>query len=123
KYEQAVKTFEQLEAASKGHHFAKNALAVAYAITWKFNKAREIIKQLKETAVNEYVAHTVTALAAAYLDDLDEAFRLLDKAYSDRDPLIIAIKYENWVPENLREDDRYHLLLEKIGFPEPAVSY
>ncbi|MFL5809374.1 MAG: tetratricopeptide repeat protein, partial [Flavisolibacter sp.] len=92
KYEQAVKTFEQLEAASKGHHFAKNALAVAYAITWKFNKAREIIKQLKETAVNEYVAHTVTALAAAYLDDLDEAFRLLDKAYSDRDPLIIAIK-------------------------------
>jgi len=123
KYEEAIKTFEQLEKDSRGHHFAKNALAVAYAITWKFNKARGIINELKERAAREYVAHTITGLAAAYLDNLDEAFEFLEKAFADRDPLLIAIKHERWVPENLREDDRFQSLIERVGFPETLVSY
>jgi adenylate cyclase len=123
RYEEAIKTFEALERDSKGHHFAKNALAVAYAITWKFNKAREIIRELKDKSAKEYVAHTVTGIAAAYLDDLDEAFWFLDKAFADRDPLLIAIKHESWVPENLREDERFQQLLERVGFPEEVNSY
>ena len=69
------------------------------------------------------MAHTITGLAAAYLDNLDEAFEFLEKAFADRDPLLIAIKHERWVPENLREDDRFQSLIERVGFPETLVSY
>jgi adenylate cyclase len=115
KYEIAVATLEQLEKDSKGHHFALNALAIAYCVTWKFNKARAIIDQIKEKGKDEYVAYTITALAAAYLDDLDEAFELLARAFADRDPLLTSIKYEHWVPDNLRQDERFQKLLEKVG--------
>jgi adenylate cyclase len=117
KYEEAISAFEKLERNSKGHHFAQNALIIAYGITWKFNKAKAMLEEVKQKGLKEYVAYTLTGIGAAYLERLDEAFEFLEKAYADRDPLLISIKHEQWIPENLKEDPRWDVLLEKIGFP------
>jgi adenylate cyclase len=117
KYEDAIKDFEQLERASKGHHFAKNALLIAYCVTWKFKQATALLEEIKQKGLTDYVAYTLTGLAAGYLERVDEAFELLEKAYADRDPLLISVKHEKWVPDSVREDPRWDAFLEKIGFP------
>ena len=73
--------------------------------------------ELNERSKKEYIAKTFNAISAACLDDLDKAFEFLESAYNDRDPVLLAIKYEKWVPDNLKNDPRFQLFLNKIGFP------
>jgi hypothetical protein len=75
------------------------------------------MNEVKERSCTEYVANTLKALSAAYLNELDEAFDYLEKAYDDRDPVLLMLKYEWWVPKSLREDKRFENMLNRIGFP------
>ena len=80
------------------------------------------MNELKERSKSEYLSNALTALSAAYLNDLDEAFDYLEKAFDDRDPSLILLKYEPWVPEVLRADPRFQKILDRIGFPRsPAI--
>ena len=117
RYDEATLAFEKLIKISNNHHFAQNALIIAYCITWKFKKARLLLNQLKERSANEYIAYTVTAMSEAWLDNFDEAFTCLEKAYNDHDPLLVSLKYEHWVPGALKEDPRFQKFLDKIGLP------
>jgi hypothetical protein len=38
-------------------------------------------------------------------------------AYEDHDPMLLLIKYADWVPSELRTDPRFSNLLETIGLP------
>jgi hypothetical protein len=82
-----------------------------------FDEARLLMNELKERSLKEYIANTFTGVSAAHLNNLDEAFDYFEKAYNDRDPLILALKYESWVPATLRSDPRFQQLLDKIDFP------
>jgi TolB-like protein/class 3 adenylate cyclase/Tfp pilus assembly protein PilF len=116
RYDEATQAFEKLMKISNNHHFVQNALVIAYCITWKFKKARQLLNELKERSAKEYIAYTVTAMSEAWLDNFDEAFACLEKAYNDHDPLLISLKYEHWVPDALKEDPRFQKFLDKIGF-------
>ena len=76
------------------------------------------MEEQKQRAEHEYIASTLTGIASAYLDDLDEAFNYLNKAYADKEPLLLSLKYQAFIPDNLRADKRFKSLLEKIGFPQ-----
>ena len=76
------------------------------------------MNDLKERSKREYVANTFTAISAAYLNDIDEAFDYFEKAFIDRDPILLMIKYMQWVPAHVRNDPRFQNLLDRIGFPE-----
>ena len=117
RYEEAVMVFEHLMNISNRHHFAHNSLVIAWCLKGEKEKARIIMKDLKERLVKEYIAYTVTGLAAAYLGDVDEAFEYFERAYIDRDPMMLSLKYEHWVPPALRNDPRFQQLLDRIGFP------
>jgi adenylate cyclase len=86
-------------------------------ITGQFDKARVMMNELKERSKSEYLSSTLTALSAAYLNNLDESFEYFEKAFDERDPTLILIKYEPWVPKNLRADPRFQKILDRIGFP------
>jgi len=75
------------------------------------------MNELKERSKTEYLSNVLTALSAAYLNDMDEAFDYLEKAFDDRDPTLILLKYEPWVPEGIRADPRFQKILERVGFP------
>jgi TolB-like protein/Tfp pilus assembly protein PilF len=117
KYEEAMQCFEKLLNVSKRHHFVQNAVIITYCIMWKFREARTLLDELKERSDKEYVACMVTALSSAYLDDMDKAFEYFEKAYEDRDPMMLSLKNARWVPDSLKEDPRYQKILDKVGFP------
>ncbi|HWJ91255.1 MAG TPA: adenylate/guanylate cyclase domain-containing protein [Flavisolibacter sp.] len=122
KFEEAVEIFEQLHKATGGYHLSQNALIVTYCIVWKFQKATELRDDLKSRLNKEYVSFAVLGLTAAYIDELDEAFEYFEKALEDRDPMLLSLKHEHWVPENLQEDARFQKLLDRVGFPSAKVA-
>ena len=81
-------------------------------------QATLLMNELKERSATEYIAHTFTGISAAYLNHFDEAFEYLEKAYHERDPISLLLKYANWVPPLFREDSRFSRLVERIGLPE-----
>jgi adenylate cyclase len=118
RYEESIASFKRAMKISNRHHFAVNGLIWNYCLTGNVGKARSLMNELKERAEKEYIAKTFTALSAAYLGDMDEAFDYLEKAYNDRDPILLNLRYENWGPPRFRDDPRFQKLLERIGFPE-----
>ena len=117
-YEEATFSFESAMKLSKRDFFTVHALIWICCMTGRPDKARIMMNELKESSQSEYVDKTLIAISAAYLGDLDEAFDYLDKAHDDRDPILVTLKYEPWVPAALRNDQRFQNLLNKIGYPE-----
>jgi adenylate cyclase len=117
RYEESMASFEKAMKISNRHHFAVNGLIWDYCLTGNTEKARSLMNELKERDEKEYIAKTFTAVSAAYLGDLDEAFDYLEKAYDDRDPIILNLRHEKWGPPQFRNDPRFQKLIEKIGFP------
>ncbi len=117
-YDESILSYEMALKISNRHHFAVNGLLWSLCEKENFTEARILMDELKERSKKEYIAKTFYAVSAAYLGDLDQAFELLDTAYVERDPVLLAIKYEKWVPTVLKKDPRYLQLLDKIGFPK-----
>jgi hypothetical protein len=57
------------------------------------------------------------ALAAAWIDDPDEAILYLQKFFEDREPMLITVLSWPNVPDNLKNDSRGQEIIEKINFP------
>ena len=97
-----------------------HGLIWCYCLTGRPEKGRALMNELKEKSKSEYVANTFSALSAAYLNDNEEAFEYFEKAFIDKDPILLLLKYVQWVPLHLRQDPRFKNLLDRIGFPERA---
>lgn len=117
-YDEAISSFEFALNLSNRNSFTVNGFIWTYCISGRSDAARILMNELKERSKSEYVANALTALSAAYLNDLDEAFGYLEKAYNDRDPILVMLKYEQWVPAILRADPRFQIFLDRIGFPK-----
>ena len=57
------------------------------------------------------------AEAYAYRGEKDEAFRWLDRAYAQKDPLLYLVKGDQLL-KNLDTDPRYKAFLHKMKLPE-----
>jgi len=117
-YEAAISSFESACKLSTRQSMPVHGLIWTYCLTGRSDEARVLMDGLKEKSKSEYVANTFTAISAAYLNDTDEAFDYFEKAYIDRDPILLMLKYVQWVPVAIREDPRFQNLLDRIGFPE-----
>jgi TolB-like protein len=53
----------------------------------------------------------------AQMGEIDNAFRWLEKSYNDREVEMYWLKVEPPF-ESIRNDPRYHMLLDKVGFPD-----
>jgi adenylate cyclase len=116
-YDEAIGCFNYLMKISNKHHFAQNALIFTYCRMGKITEAQILLDKLKTQSAKEYVGTAITALSVSILGDLDEAINYLEKAFYDRDPSLLILKYEYQVPEVLKADPRFKQLLERIGFP------
>ena len=59
----------------------------------------------------------VTAFLSATIGETEEAMTWLERAYEERDPLLITAKIDPRL-DSLRSDPRFDDLLRRIGFPE-----
>ncbi len=59
----------------------------------------------------------VIAFLSAIIGETEEAMTWLERAYEERDPLLLNAKTDPHL-DSLRSDPRYDDLLRRIGFPE-----
>jgi TolB-like protein/DNA-binding winged helix-turn-helix (wHTH) protein/Tfp pilus assembly protein PilF len=110
RYDEAIATFEKIkELAPKAGDFIRAGIAHVYALTGSQREARQMISQVKKDSIG-------TAAVYAALGDKDEAFRILEKAVEERQP-IVALK-EIPTLEKLHSDPRWKVLLRRMNFPE-----
>lgn len=66
-----------------------------------------------------YAPYVPSGIAAAYAfrGETDEAFKWLNRAYAQRDPLLYRIKFTTEF-DNLHDDPRYKAFLKKMNLPE-----
>jgi TolB-like protein/class 3 adenylate cyclase len=95
-----------------------------YDLMWAYyhlgDKAaiKELIAEVDARAAKEYLSPYNRALAAAWVDDLDEAMVFLERAYEEREPVLLNIITWANVPDNLLNDPRCQALIKRIGLPE-----
>src|SRR5438309_11363284 len=117
KYEKAINVFEKTMNIFNRHTFAQNALIIIYSILGEMTKARTLMEDIWQRHAKSYTTSTFIGLSAAYLENLDEAFGHLEKAYQEHEPALLTLKYEHWVPDQLKTDQRFNNLINRIGFP------
>jgi hypothetical protein len=87
-----------------------------YALTGKRDEALKIVAEMKEREKQEYMSPLSFANIYVALDDKDETFKWLEKAYAARiHPLRRLKNGTAWDP--LRSDPRFTDLLKRIGLP------
>jgi adenylate cyclase len=117
KYDEAIESAEHLIKSSNRHPHAICDLMGVYSDMGNMEEVKIMMQELKQWSANEFVDAVYMGLAAALSGNLDEAFNYIDKAFTERDPMLITLKYLEYSPA-LYHDPRFHGLLERIGFPE-----
>jgi Flp pilus assembly protein TadD len=93
------------------------ALGYAYAIAGQINEAGEILRQLESLSNQRYVSPVDMAMLHVGLDNKEQAFEYLEKAYEEHADRMSWVKV-NPVFDPLRSDPRFQALLQKMNFPE-----
>jgi hypothetical protein len=70
-----------------------------------------------EDAKHRYVDPAWIAHLYSDLDEKDQAFVWLDKAYAEKSDVLSFLKVSPWFA-NLRSDPRYAAMLKKMGLPQ-----
>jgi tetratricopeptide (TPR) repeat protein len=97
--------------------FVFGALGYAYAKSGRKDEARKLLVDLKEQSKTRYVASYWIAVIYAGLDEKDEAFAWLEKAYQERSWFLVWLKMDPQL-DSLRSDPRFTDLIRRIGFPQ-----
>lgn len=116
-YEEALALFEKVLKLVTGAAGVEASVKVlmAQALARSGNK-REAIKLLDEVSAMPTSAYSVAGVHAA-LGDKDMAFRLLNKAYEQRDMQLVSLEVDPSL-DGIRDDARFHRLVRLVGLPE-----
>ena len=93
---------------------AQADLAHAYAVSGRTAEARRILEQLIERSSRTYISPFDIAIVYAGLDDHDQAFAWLDKAYDDRTRPMLGLRINPRL-DPLRSDPRFPILVHRMG--------
>jgi tetratricopeptide (TPR) repeat protein len=118
RYEESISTLNHLAEISNRHQHSLSTLIWAHCANGNPDPARILMNELEERSETEYITGTYMGLSAAYLGDFDAAFNHFEKAFDDRDPLLITLRHMPYVPQSLRNDVRFQKLIDRIGFPQ-----
>jgi serine/threonine protein kinase/Tfp pilus assembly protein PilF len=115
-YEEAVAALEKarqgdINPSSLGY------LGYVYAAAGKKVEAQKVLEELKGLLKQRYVSPYNIACVYAGLNDKDQAFEWLERAYQDRSYYMTLLKTET-VLDNLRPDPRFKDLLRRMNLPE-----
>jgi TolB-like protein/Flp pilus assembly protein TadD len=86
----------------------------AYAASGKRSDALKVLDQLKQLSKQVYVDSYYVAAIHAALEEKDQAFELLEKAYVERSGWLSRLKVDP-IFDGLRSDPRFQDLLRRIG--------
>jgi len=91
--------------------------AVAFAASGNTKNARDTLRRLEAASKSRYVSSFEIAAVYANLNDIDQAFEFLQKAYDERNYDLPYIRVDSRF-DKLRSDPRYADLLRRMGVPK-----
>lgn len=116
RYREGLSALEKYSRLSRGGAAALALLGYLHARSGERKKSLEMIEELKAASKQSFVPALFIALVYAGLEDKDQAFSWLDKAYEERFNRLAYLKVEVlWDP--LRSDPRFTDLLRRVGIP------
>jgi tetratricopeptide (TPR) repeat protein len=113
-YEAALgEVTKSLELSGNSTKF-KSGLGIVHARAGDHAKAKKVINELLAESKEKYVSPMDIALIYSAMNDRDNAFEWLEKAYQERTPWMFELKV---TPEfaPIRDDARFDDLLKRIG--------
>ena len=114
--DEAMSTFHKAVAHSGGSPVMKARLGWAYSKIGKTAEARRILRELEVEAKTRYVAPCLIAALYVGLGDKEQAFVWLEKAFQERDVLLMTLNIESHL-DPLRSDRRFQDLVRRVGLP------
>lgn len=115
KYVDALRELDKaLELSKRNDPYLLAIMGITYAKSGNRIEAEKILKELLELSQQRHVQPVWIAALYMGLDQKDQAFEWLDKAYRERSTELVSLKIDPlW--DDLRPDPRYPELLKKIG--------
>jgi TolB-like protein/Tfp pilus assembly protein PilF len=115
-YREGLSALEKYSTLSRGGAASFALLGYLHARSGERKRSLEMIEELKTASKQSFVPALFIALVYAGLEDKDQAFTWLDKAYEERFNRLAYLKVEVlWDP--LRSDPRFTDLLRRVGIP------
>jgi TolB-like protein/Tfp pilus assembly protein PilF len=118
---QARDAFQKILAVAPNDPAVLALMGHEYAVSGDTAKATQIIAQLQQLSARTYVPAIYIALVYTGLNDLDNAFPWLDKAYNERTEYLMYLPTDP-LADPLRADPRFAQLLQRLGLKPTVVA-
>jgi len=117
RYVEAIAEYQKSIPLSGNSPDEPASLGYAYGLSGKRREAHQVIDELKKRSERSYIPPTLIAIIYTGLGEKDQAFAWLDKAYNERDGILVLLKVEPMF-DSLRSDPRFADLLRRVGLPQ-----
>ncbi len=115
-HQQAIEEAQKSAILSNNSTPAMAALAISYAASGNTKDATSILRTLDAALKSRYISNWEVAAIFASLNDTEQAFKSLQKAYEDHDYRLPFLNADTRF-DRLHSDPRYPDLLRRIGLP------
>ena len=93
------------------------ALGNVYGLSGDKKEAKNILESSNLLSARRFVTSYGVALVYTALNEKDQAFQWLNKAYDERSHSLVRLRTDpRWI--NIRSDKRFAALVDKVGLPE-----
>jgi DNA-binding winged helix-turn-helix (wHTH) protein/TolB-like protein/Flp pilus assembly protein TadD len=112
-YDKAISHFERLRTLWGSNPQLLAVLGYGYAVAGENSRAQKVLDELKDLSKQQYVSPLGIALVHIGLDEKDQAFNWVERAYEDR---VFGLGYLKVEPffDPLRSDPRFTQLLKRM---------
>lgn len=118
-YPEAFAEYRKGLAMDSNDEWALSGLGRVYALTHDRTNAEKIIRRLRQDSRERPDLALEIALIYSALEEKNEAFDWLEKAYQNREGALILVNAYPFF-DQVRSDPRFAELVRKIGLPEEA---
>ena len=119
-YEQTITHLQKALAVSPDSPDRVGALGHAHAVFKRRGQAQKALKELHRVAERRFVSAYDFAIIHVGLEEADQAFQWLEKAYEERSfSMLMSLKAEPRL-DTLRSDPRFQDLTRRVGLPIQA---
>jgi TolB-like protein/DNA-binding SARP family transcriptional activator len=116
-YEKTIAHLQKALAVSPGSPDRVGALGHAHAVFKRRGYARKALKELHKLSERRFVSAYDFAIIYVGLDEADQAFKWLERAYEERSfSMLMSLKAEPRL-DALRSDPRFQDLVRRVGLP------
>ncbi len=113
-FEEAIKELQKAIALSGNSASMTALIGHVYAVSGRRDKALEVLEELKERSKREYVSSFFFILIYLGLDEVEQAFKWLERAYKERSTHLVWLKVDP-IFDSLRLDARFTELIQRVG--------